>query len=165
MLKSGATNIPLERALDHVHGYAVSLDMTRRDLQGEMKKQGRPWEIGKAFERSAPVGPVYPVGKTGHLERGSITLKVNGELRQEGDIKQMMWKVPEMISYLSEYHQSRRRRRDPVRYAVRRRSGRQGRQDGSRRGRTGQPDRPSGLTAVRRTDTTFEVGTAARLKT
>ena len=103
MLKSGGANIPLDSALDHVFGYALSLDMTRRDLQGEMKKQGRPWEIGKAFERSAPVGPVHPVSEVGHLDRGRITLKVNGELRQEGDLNQMIWKVPEMISYLSDY--------------------------------------------------------------
>ncbi len=103
MLKSGGTNIPIEEALDHVYGYALSLDMTRRDLQGEMKKMGRPWEIGKAFERSAPVGPVHPASDVGHLDQGAVTLKVNGELRQEGDLNQMIWKVPEMISYLSEY--------------------------------------------------------------
>ena len=103
MLKSGGTNIPIDQALDHVYGYALSLDMTRRDLQGEMKKAGRPWEIGKAFERSAPVGPVHPVSETGHLDHGRITLKVNGDLKQEGDLNQMIWKVPEMISYLSEY--------------------------------------------------------------
>jgi fumarylpyruvate hydrolase len=103
MLKSGGTNIPVEEALDHVYGYALSLDMTRRDLQGEMKKMGRPWEIGKAFERSAPVGPVHPASDVGHLDQGAVTLKVNGELRQEGDLNQMIWKVPEMISYLSEY--------------------------------------------------------------
>lgn len=103
MLKSGAINIPIERALDHVFGYALSLDMTRRDLQGEQKKLGRPWEIGKAFERSAPVGPIHTVDTVGHPDAGSITLKVNGEVRQEGDLNQMIWKVPEMISYLSEY--------------------------------------------------------------
>jgi fumarylpyruvate hydrolase len=103
MLKSGGTNIPVGEALDHVYGYALSLDMTRRDLQGVMKKMGRPWEIGKAFERSAPVGPVHPASDVGHLDHGSVTLKVNGELRQEGDLNQMIWKVPEMISYLSEY--------------------------------------------------------------
>ena len=103
MLKSGGTNIPVEEALDHVYGYALSLDMTRRDLQGQMKKMGRPWEIGKAFERSAPVGPVHPASDVGHLDQGAVTLKVNGELRQEGDLNQMIWKVPEMISYLSEY--------------------------------------------------------------
>jgi fumarylpyruvate hydrolase len=102
-LKSGGTNIPLDRALDHVWGYAIGLDMTRRDLQGEAKMLGRPWEIGKAFERSAPVGPLHPVSKTGHLSQGRIELKVNGEVRQEGDLNQMIWKVPEMISYLSDY--------------------------------------------------------------
>jgi len=103
MLKSGGTNIEIGSALDHVFGYALSLDMTRRDLQGAQKKMGRPWEIGKAFEQSAPVGPIHPVSKTGFIDEGSITLKVNGELRQEGDMNQMIWKVPEMISYLSEY--------------------------------------------------------------
>lgn len=103
MLKSGGTDIPTDAALDHVFGYALALDMTRRDLQGEAKKLGRPWEIGKAFEHSAPVGPVHPVESIGHLENGRIALEVNGELRQEGDLNQMIWKVPEMISYLSEY--------------------------------------------------------------
>lgn len=103
MLKSGGTNIPVESALDHVYGYALSLDMTRRDLQGEMKKAGRPWEIGKAFERSAPVGPIHTAESIGHPDEGAVTLKVNGDLRQEGDLNQLIWKVPEMISYLSEY--------------------------------------------------------------
>lgn len=102
-LKSGGSNIPLDRALDHVWGYAVSLDMTRRDLQGEAKKLGRPWEIGKAFERSAPVGRLIPMSRVGHPDHGRIELKVNGVLKQEGDLNQMIWKVPEMISYLSEY--------------------------------------------------------------
>ncbi len=102
-LKSGGTNIPLGDALDHVFGYALALDMTRRDLQGEAKKAGRPWEIGKAFERSAPVGPIHPVSEVSHPDSGRVELKVNGEVRQEGDLNQMIWKVPEMISYLSEY--------------------------------------------------------------
>ena len=102
-LKSGGTNIAIADALDHVWGYAVSLDMTRRDLQGEAKKMGRPWEIGKAFERSGPVGPLKPVSEVGHLGNGRIELRVNGALKQEGDLNQMIWKVPEMISYLSEY--------------------------------------------------------------
>jgi fumarylpyruvate hydrolase len=102
-LKSGGTNISVDSALDHVWGYAVSLDMTRRDLQGEAKKAGRPWEIGKAFERSGPVGPLKPASEVGHLSDGRIELKVNGKVRQEGDLNQMIWKVPEMISYLSEY--------------------------------------------------------------
>lgn len=102
-LKSGGKNIPLEQALSHVYGYGVCLDMTRRDLQGEAKKMGRPWEIGKAFELSGPVGPVLPVAEVGHPDQGRVALSVNGALRQEGDLNQMIWKVPEMISYLSEF--------------------------------------------------------------
>ena len=102
-LKSGGTNIPLDRALDCVFGYGVSIDMTRRDLQGQAKKAGRPWEIGKAFERSGPIGPIHSVADVGHLDQGHVELKVNGEVRQEGDLNQMIWKVPEMISHLSEY--------------------------------------------------------------
>jgi fumarylpyruvate hydrolase len=102
-LKSGGSNIGIGEALDLVFGCGVALDMTRRDLQGEAKKQGRPWEIGKAFERSAPVGPIHPAAQVGYLDHGRIALTVNGELRQEGDLNQMIWKVPEMISYLSQY--------------------------------------------------------------
>ena len=102
-LKSGGSDIPADAALGHVYGYALALDMTRRDLQAEMKKAGRPWEIGKAFERSAPVGPVHPVAEVGHLAEGRISLEVNGELRQDGDLNQMIWKVPRMISLLSEH--------------------------------------------------------------
>ena len=105
MLKSGGRDIAVESALDHVFGYALALDMTRRDLQGIQKKLGRPWEIGKAFESSAPVGPVHPVAEVGHLDEGAITLRVNGDLRQEGDLNQMIWKVPEQIAYLSEYYE------------------------------------------------------------
>ena len=102
-LKSGGVNIPVSEALDHVWGYAVSLDMTRRDLQGEAKKLGRPWDTGKAFERSGPIGPLYPASEVGHLDHGRIELKINGAVVQEGDMNQMIWKVPEMISYLSDY--------------------------------------------------------------
>lgn len=102
-LKTGGRNIPVDSALDHVFGYGLALDMTRRDLQGIAKKAGRPWEIGKAFERSAPCGPVHPVAEVGHPDHGAVELKVNGEVRQQGDLNQMIWKVPEMISYLSEY--------------------------------------------------------------
>ena len=102
-LKSGGTNIPVENALDHVYGYGVSLDMTRRDLQGEAKELRRPWEIGKAFERSAPCGPLFPATEIGHPTNGLIQLKVNGKVTQTGDLDQMIWKVPEMISYLSDY--------------------------------------------------------------
>ena len=103
LLRSGGTDIPVDRALGCVFGYAAALDMTRRDLQAEQKKLGRPWEIGKSFERSAPVGPVHPASRIGHPDRGRITLTVNGELRQDGDLDQMIWKVPETISCLSEH--------------------------------------------------------------
>ena len=102
-LKSGGVNIPVERALDHVYGYAVGLDMTRRDLQGEAKDLRRPWEIGKAFERSAPCGALVLAAEIGHPSGGLVQLTVNGEVRQTGDLDQMIWKVPEMISYLSDY--------------------------------------------------------------
>lgn len=105
MLKSGRSNIAAVDALEHVYGYAVSLDMTRRDLQAEAKKAGRPWEAGKAFERSAPVGPVVPAADCGFLSQGRIALTVNGEIRQEGDLNQLIWKVPEIISKLSELFQ------------------------------------------------------------
>ncbi|HSM39397.1 MAG TPA: fumarylacetoacetate hydrolase family protein [Afifellaceae bacterium] len=100
-LKSGGDDIPVDKALDCVYGYAVCLDMTRRDLQAQMKEQGRPWEIGKAFEHSAPCGPLVPADRIGHPDQGAIWLKINGETRQEGDLNQMIWKVPEMITYLS----------------------------------------------------------------
>ena len=102
-LKSGGTNIAVSEALGHVYGYAVGIDMTRRDLQAKAKEAGKPWEIAKAFERSAPVSPLRPAAKVGHPDKGAITLTVNGQQRQEGDLAQMIWKVPEMISYLSEY--------------------------------------------------------------
>ena len=100
-LAKGGTNIPVNQALDHIYGYAVGLDMTRRDLQGQMKKAGRPWEIGKAFESSAPCTAIVPASDIGHPDQGRVWLNVNGELRQEGDLNQLIWKVPEMISYLS----------------------------------------------------------------
>lgn len=105
MLKSGGRDIAVADALDHVYGYALSLDMTRRDLQAEQKEKRRPWEIGKAFEGSAPVGPIHPASEIGHPSEGAIRLTVNGEVRQEGNLDQMIWKVPEMIAYLSEYYE------------------------------------------------------------
>jgi fumarylpyruvate hydrolase len=102
-LSKGGTSIPIDRALGHVWGYGIGLDMTRRDLQGIAKEMGRPWEIGKAFERSAPMAPLIPVSEIGHPAAGKVELKVNGKVRQTGDLNQMIWKVPEMISYLSEY--------------------------------------------------------------
>ena len=100
-LKSGGTNIPVGQAMDHVFGYAVALDMTRRDLQGVAKKMGRPWEVGKAFENSAPCTPLVSAEKIGHPEKGAIWLEVNGTRRQEGDLAQMIWTIPEQIAYLS----------------------------------------------------------------
>ncbi|MFC4173053.1 fumarylacetoacetate hydrolase family protein [Microvirga sp. GCM10011540] len=100
-LGKGGKDIPVEQALDHVFGYGVGLDMTRRDLQGEAKKLGRPWEVGKAFEASAPCSELVPASEVGHPTEGAVSLKVNGEVRQQGDLNQMIWKVPEMISYLS----------------------------------------------------------------
>lgn len=102
-LKTGGTNIPIAQALDHVFGYAACLDMTRRDLQSVAKAKGRPWEIGKAFERSGPIGPLQTVAEVGHPSSGRVELLVNGQVQQEGDLNQMIWKVPEMISYLSDY--------------------------------------------------------------
>lgn len=102
-LKTGGTGISVDNALDHVYGYAPCLDMTRRDLQTAAKKKGRPWEIGKAFERSGPIGPLQKVEDVGHPDQGRVELLVNGTVQQEGDLNQMIWKVPEMISYLSDY--------------------------------------------------------------
>jgi fumarylpyruvate hydrolase len=100
-LKTGGQDIQLAQALDCVYGYGVGLDMTRRDLQGKAKEAGRPWEVGKAFESSAPAGALVPASEIGHPSQGAIWLDVNGGRRQSGDLNQMIWKVPEMISYLS----------------------------------------------------------------
>lgn len=102
-LGSGGSDIAPQDALAHVWGYGVALDMTRRDLQGQAKAAGRPWEIGKAFEHSAPAGPLLPASQIGHPAQGRIALTVNGHLRQEGDLAQMIWKLPEIIAYLSQY--------------------------------------------------------------
>jgi len=100
-LSVGGADIPVDKALDCVYGYAVGLDMTRRDLQGEAKKMGRPWEVGKAFEQSAPCTEMVLASDIGHPDRGLIELSVNGAVRQQGNLDQMIWKVPEMVSYLS----------------------------------------------------------------
>ena len=97
----GGRDIPAADALRHIWGYAVGLDMTRRDLQNEMKKQGRPWCIGKAFEASAPIGPLHAIAQTGELTRGAITLSVNGTPRQQGDLRDLIWNVAETIETLS----------------------------------------------------------------
>jgi fumarylpyruvate hydrolase len=100
-LRKGGDSIPVEKALDYVYGYGVGLDMTRRDLQGIAKDTGRPWEVGKAFEDSAPCTALLPADKIGHPAAGAVTLDVNGVRKQTGDLNQMIWKVPEMIAYLS----------------------------------------------------------------
>ena len=94
-------DIPVAKALDHVFGYGVGLDMTRRDLQGEAKKMGRPWEMGKAFDNSAPCTALKTAAMMGHPATGAIWLKVNGKIVQKGDLSEMIWNVPETISYLS----------------------------------------------------------------
>ncbi|MGL6108754.1 MAG: fumarylacetoacetate hydrolase family protein [Rubrivivax sp.] len=97
----GGRDIPAAQAGEHIWGYAVGLDMTRRDLQNDMKKQGRPWCIGKAFEQSAPIGPIHPIARTGRLLKGAITLDVNGVSRQKGDLADLIWGVNEIIEHLS----------------------------------------------------------------
>jgi 2-keto-4-pentenoate hydratase/2-oxohepta-3-ene-1,7-dioic acid hydratase in catechol pathway len=101
-LRSGGTNIPADKALDCVYGYALGLDMTRRDLQNAMGNAKKPWEIGKSFDHSAVIGPIHPVTKTGHFTKGAISLAVNGALRQNSDLGKMIWSVAEQISKLSE---------------------------------------------------------------
>ena len=100
-LKSGGRNIPVEKANDTIYGYAVGIDLTRRDLQIASRDLKRPWEIGKSFDGAAPCGAVMPVEKTGYLTSGKITLKCNGKLRQDGDLNQLIWNVPEIIANLS----------------------------------------------------------------
>ena len=99
----GGRDIAAADAQQHVWGYAVGLDMTRRDLQGESKKLGRPWCTGKGFDHSAPIGPLHPVAKTGAIVRGDIHLNVNGETRQKSDIDKLIWNVSETIEHLSKY--------------------------------------------------------------
>lgn len=101
-LDKGGRNIPVGKALDCVFGYAVGLDMTRRDLQSEMKDGKKPWDIGKGFDNSAPIGPIYPVAKTGHFKAGEISLEVNGTVKQKAELSQMMWSVAEQIARLSQ---------------------------------------------------------------
>ena len=101
-LDKGGRNIPLDKALEHVYAYALGLDMTRRDLQRGMGDQKKPWEIGKSFDRSAPIGPLHLARQTGHFTEGGIWLKVNGQVKQNANLKQMIWSVAEQISRLSE---------------------------------------------------------------
>lgn len=96
-----ATGVSTDTALDHVWGYAIGNDLTRRDIQLEARDKGRPWDEGKAFDRSAVIGPVYSVADVGHLASGSIRLSVNGETKQDADLAELIWSVPEIISILS----------------------------------------------------------------
>src|SRR3954449_6342677 len=100
--KSGGLNHPADKALDHVYGYAVGIDLTRRDLQQASRKQERPWEIGKSFDHSAPCGALQPASKIGHPAKGKIWLSVNGTERQKGDLTELIWSVPEIIWQLSQ---------------------------------------------------------------
>ncbi len=102
-LSVGGADIAAASALDHVYGYAVGLDMTRRDVQDEAKRLARPWDLAKAGDASAPIGPLHPVPVIGHPARGAITLAVDGTERQRGDLSEMLWSVSEQIAYLSAY--------------------------------------------------------------
>lgn len=96
-------NIPVERALEHVYGYAVGNDLTRRDLQSESRSNGQPWDTSKGFDQSAPIAAISPVADGRHLSRGRIWLKVNGEFRQQADLSELIWNVPEIIAELSTF--------------------------------------------------------------
>jgi len=98
---TGGRNIKAADAGKHIFGYAVGLDMTRRDLQGEMKKQGRPWDIGKAFDRSAPIGPIVPAAQAGEVTQAEIWLQVNGTDRQRSNVSKLIWNIGETIEHLS----------------------------------------------------------------
>ncbi len=99
----GGANISVDDALHHVWGYAVGLDMTRRDLQMKMREAGRPWELGKAFDQSAPIGPLHPAQSVRGIEQAGIWLQVNGADRQRSDIGKLIWSIAETIAYLSKY--------------------------------------------------------------
>ena len=99
----GGANIAVDDALQHVWGYAVGLDMTRRDLQMKMREAGRPWELGKAFDQSAPIGPLHPAASVAGIEQAGIWLQVNGADKQRSDIGKLIWSVAETIAYLSRY--------------------------------------------------------------
>ena len=103
----GGRGIPVAGALEHVYGYAVGLDLTRRDLQFEAREQGRPWDVAKGFDCSAPIGAIRPAAQMGHPERGSIWLEVNGEARQRANLSEMIWSVPEIVAELSTYFELR----------------------------------------------------------
>ena len=102
-LGQGGSDIPVEQALGCVYGYAIGFDLTRRDLQSRAKAKGQPWDMAKGYDQSGPVSAIVPAAAVGHLASGAIWLKVNGELKQNGDLAQMSWKVAEVIANLSTY--------------------------------------------------------------
>lgn len=99
----GGRNISRDQALGHIYGYALGLDMTRRDLQAAARKLGRPWALAKGFDQSCPISPIMPAARIGHPARGRIELTVNGDVRQSGDLAHMIWDVPEAIAFLSRF--------------------------------------------------------------
>jgi fumarylpyruvate hydrolase len=101
----GGSDISVAAALDHIFGYAIGIDMTRRDRQRDARDLRLPWEIGKSFDHSAPCGPIHPVGSVGHIGAGLISLAVNGTERQRGDIAHMIWNVPEIVANLSQQYE------------------------------------------------------------
>jgi fumarylpyruvate hydrolase len=101
----GGSDIPVEAAETHIFGYAIGIDLTRRDLQRDAAKRGLPWEMGKSFDHSAPCGPIHRIETTGKIRKGAISLSVNGTVRQRGDIGQMIWNVPEIIAQLSSQYE------------------------------------------------------------
>lgn len=101
---TGGRNIAADAALDHVWGYAAGLDMTRRDLQSQARDKGRPWDTAKNVEQSAPLGPIRPVAEVGHFTAGAITLTQNGEIKQRGDIADLIHSIPEVIAYVSRFY-------------------------------------------------------------
>ncbi|WP_095589493.1 fumarylacetoacetate hydrolase family protein [Actibacterium ureilyticum] len=98
---TGGANIAEGDSLSHIWGYAIGNDLTRRDLQLDAREKGRPWDWGKAFDRSAVIGPVHPVAQVGHIDKGQIKLTVNGETKQDSDVIKLIWSVPEIVSILS----------------------------------------------------------------
>lgn len=100
----GGYKIPAAEAKSHIFGYAVGLDMTRRDLQFALRDKGRPWDVAKGFDASAPIGPIYPSAASGHLDTGAIELRVNGQTRQSSDVSKLIWSIAETIEHLSTYY-------------------------------------------------------------
>jgi fumarylpyruvate hydrolase len=102
-LAKGGRDIAVAAAQDCIYGYAVGIDLTRRDLQAKAKDKGQPWDTAKGFDQSAPISPIRPASATGHLESGAIWLSVNGVEKQRGDLSQMTWRVPEVIAHISTF--------------------------------------------------------------